>query len=71
MFCAALPEQGLGLALKAADGGSRASETAMAHLLDRFGVLDEAARRALERRLQPAIFNRAGRLVGVIRVQAA
>jgi L-asparaginase II len=71
VFCAALPEEGLGVALKAADGASRASEAAMAHLLDRFGVLDEAARGALERRLHPAIFNRAGRLVGAIRVHAA
>jgi L-asparaginase II len=71
VFCAALPEQGIGIALKAADGAGRASEAAMAHLLERFGALNEASRQALADRLHPSIFNRAGRLVGSIRVNAA
>jgi len=70
VFCAALPERGIGIALKAADGASRASEAAIAHLLDRFGALDKADRTALARRLHPSIFNRAGLAVGAIRVQA-
>jgi L-asparaginase II len=71
VFCAALPEQGLGIALKAADGAGRAAEAAMAHLLDRFGALGEDGRRALAPRLHPTILNRAGRRVGTIRVDAA
>jgi L-asparaginase II len=70
VFCAALPEQGIGIALKAADGAGRASEAAMAHLLDRFGVLGDRDKEALARFLAPPIFNRAGRLVGAIGVHA-
>lgn len=36
VFCAALPELGLGVALKIDDGGTRASEAVMAALLQRF-----------------------------------
>ncbi|WP_419897273.1 asparaginase [Roseomonas sp. USHLN139] len=35
VFCAILPEQGLGIALKCADGATRAAEVAMAALLQR------------------------------------
>jgi L-asparaginase II len=71
VFCAALPGKGLGIALKAADGAGRAAEAVMAHLLERFGVIDEAGRRrALAARLRPSLFNRAGRVVGEIRVRA-
>jgi L-asparaginase II len=42
VFTAILPEQKLGIALKIADGGKRAAETAMAALLMRSGVLDPA-----------------------------
>jgi L-asparaginase II len=40
VFTAILPEKQLGIALKIADGGKRASETAIATLLVRAGVLD-------------------------------
>jgi L-asparaginase II len=70
VYCAALPEQGVGIALKAADGAGRGAEAAMAHLLMRFGVLEDAGRRrALAARLKPSLFNRAGRVVGEIRVR--
>ncbi len=36
VFCGALPELGLGIALKIDDGGTRASEAVMATLLTRF-----------------------------------
>ncbi len=39
VFAAILPERGLGIALKVDDGGSRASEAAIAALLGRFGAL--------------------------------
>ncbi len=42
VFVAILPERGLGIALKVDDGGSRASEAAIAALLGRFGALDPA-----------------------------
>jgi L-asparaginase II len=40
VFVAILPEQGLGIALKIVDGGTRAAEAAIAALLVRAGVLD-------------------------------
>lgn len=42
VFVAILPEQGLGVALKIADGATRASEIAIAALLARLGVIDAA-----------------------------
>jgi L-asparaginase II len=41
VFTAILPDRKLGIALKIADGGKRASETAIAALLVRAGVLDQ------------------------------
>lgn len=40
VFIAILPEQGLGMALKIADGGTRAAEAAIAALLVKFDALD-------------------------------
>lgn len=40
VFVAMLPDQGLGIALKVMDGGTRGSECAIAALLARLGVLD-------------------------------
>lgn len=42
VYCAALPEVGLGIALKIEDGAGRAAETVMAALLARFLALSEA-----------------------------
>lgn len=42
VYVAILPARGLGIAVKIADGASRASELAMAALLVRLGVLDRA-----------------------------
>ena len=39
VFAAIVPERGLGIALKIDDGAGRASETVMAALLDRLGIL--------------------------------
>ena len=41
VFVAILPDQGLGVALKIADGATRASEVAMTALLIRLGALDD------------------------------
>jgi L-asparaginase II len=49
VFVAILPEQRLGLALKVADGATRASEAAVIGLLSRLGVLDGTHPDALKR----------------------
>jgi len=64
VFCAMLPTLGLGVAIKIWDGAGRASEVAMAALLDRLGVLPA---RQYEEILQPPIKNVVGLLVGDIR----
>ena len=62
-FCAILPGQGLGVALKIDDGAGRASEVAMAAVLERLGINMSG----LERYARPVIRNVAGRDVGSIR----
>ena len=47
VFCAALPEAGLGLAVKADDGGARAAQVAIASLLERFGGFEPDVRARL------------------------
>lgn len=63
VFAAALPEQGVGIALKIADGTTRASEVALTALLVRLGALDPSDPRVLDL-LNPEVRNSAGRLVG-------
>ena len=41
VFCAGLPESGLGLAVKADDGSGRAAQVMIATLIRRFGGLDD------------------------------
>ena len=57
VLCAALPEKGLGLAVKADDGAGRAAQIMMAALLDRFGGFDDEARLGLSSFLTPALRN--------------
>jgi L-asparaginase II len=66
VFVAILPEAGLGIAVKAADGATRAAEAAIAALLVRFGVLDAADPAALRRMAGP-IRNWRGVETGTIR----
>ena len=49
VYCAALPEQGLGIALKCDDGGTRAAEVAMAAAIARFLPLSSEERANLDR----------------------
>lgn len=49
VYIAIVPEKGLGIALKVVDGGSRASEAAVAALLSKIGVLDPAHPAAVKR----------------------
>ena len=69
VFGAILPGLGLGGALKIDDGGTRASECAMAAILVRLGVA-EADDPAIARRLNPPQINRRGLTVGEIRPAA-
>ena len=65
-FIAILPERGMGLALKIADGATRASECALAAILCRMGVLDPA-HPDVTRFLTPRIDNRRGVDTGFVR----
>ena len=60
VFCAVVPDEHLGLALKVRDGGARAAEAVATWLLARLGHLDAAPFEVL--------VNRAGRPVGEVRV---
>lgn len=62
VFMAALPDQGLGIALKARDGAKRAAEIAIGAVLDRLGALSEPV-------LQPPVRNTLGDQVGHIVVR--
>ncbi len=68
VFCASLPQLGLGIALKIDDGASRASEVVLAHLLHKLGVVD-ANEFNLE--LTPAILNRNHLKTGVLKAATA
>lgn len=66
VYTAALPAQGLGIALKIEDGTGRAAEAAMATLLIRHARLDPAQVDALQPWCMPQILNVAGVPVGKI-----
>jgi L-asparaginase II len=69
--CAALPQHGLGIALKVDDGAGRAADVAMGALLVRLGMLDPAQAGAIEAVLRPPLKNVVGRTVGELRPVAA
>lgn len=71
MFCGALPEQGLGIAVKCDDGAGRAAETVMASLIARFLPLGDDERAALARYMRPTLRNWNGIEVGALRVTEA
>ncbi len=66
VFVAILPDRGLGVALKVADGAERAAEAAMAALLAHLGVLDPGDPAVRSLAFAP-IRNRAGAEVGHVR----
>ncbi|MCB8820127.1 asparaginase [Microvirga rosea] len=68
VYCAAFPELGYGIALKADDGGARAAEAMMAALVLRFLKLDDNERGVVEDLAQPVLKNWNGLEVGRIRV---
>ncbi|MCS6779763.1 MAG: asparaginase [Geminicoccaceae bacterium] len=66
VYVAALPERGLGLALKVEDGAARAAEPALLAALAAMGWLPAAAATALEPFARPILRNHAGEPVGRI-----
>jgi L-asparaginase II len=67
VHCAALPELGLGIAVKCADGSGRASDVMLAALVARLLPLDPAAAEAWAPFMQPTMRNWNGIAVGALR----
>ena len=66
VFCGAIPELGLGVAIKCDDGAARASEVAMAGVIERLVPLGDEDRLTLGRLLHPTLSNWNGIDVGAI-----
>jgi L-asparaginase II len=71
VYCGALPELGLGIALKCDDGAGRAAQAVMAAIIARFLPLGDAERVALARFERPTLRNWNGFEIGALRVTAA
>jgi L-asparaginase II len=71
VYCGALPQQGLGIAVKCDDGAGRAAQAIMAALIARFLPLDPAERAALVPFMAPSLRNWNGFEVGAVRVTDA
>src|SRR6516162_3430773 len=71
VYCAALPQQGLGIAVKCDDGAGRAAQAMMAAAIARFLPLAASERAVLERHAQPVLRNWNGFEVGKIRLTDA
>lgn len=68
---AALPDQGLGIALKIADGSERARSVALLAILDHLNILSDEEKHKLESHITPTIVNSRGLTVGEIRPAAS
>jgi L-asparaginase II len=64
---AALPDKGLGIALKIADGSARARSVALLAILDYLGALSDEEKHRLQAHICPPIENSRGLAVGEIR----
>jgi len=64
---AALPERGLGIAVKIVDGSSRARSVALLAILDHLGALNDEEKQQLQTHIAPTIVNSRGLTVGEIR----
>ncbi len=71
VYCAALPELGLGIALKCDDGEGRAAEVMIASVLAKLLGMDEALAARLAELANPVLRNRVGIAVGMLRPTAA
>jgi L-asparaginase II len=67
VYCAALPEQGIGIALKCDDGATRAAEVAMAAMIARLLSMTDEESAALEPLVRPRMRNWNGIEVGGLR----
>lgn len=70
-YCAGLPEQALGVALKVEDGARRAAEPALLAVLHALGALSAGELDALHEFARPVIANTRGDVVGGIRARVA
>lgn len=71
VFCAAVPELGLGIALKCDDGAGRAAEVAISTILAKFFANDDAVFMKLNTLSRPYVENRKGEPVGIMRSAGA
>jgi L-asparaginase II len=71
VYCGALPEQGVGIAVKCDDGAGRAAEVATAALIARFLPVDGEQQAALAALAAPKLLNWNGIHVGDLRATAA
>jgi L-asparaginase II len=71
VYCGALPQLGLGIAIKCNDGAGRAAETVMAAVITRFLPLEAAERETLARFVTPPLRNWSGIEVGALKVTEA
>jgi L-asparaginase II len=67
VYGAGVPDRGLGIAIKVADGARRAVEVALVHVLHRMDVLDTDDLEALARWARPQVRNTRGEVVGAVR----
>ncbi|MGE0501502.1 MAG: asparaginase [Rhizobiaceae bacterium] len=71
VYCGAVPELGLGIALKSDDGGERAAESMMAQVLANLLARDPELSASLAEMAGPRLLNRKGLAVGEIRPTGA
>ena len=67
IIVAALPERGLGIAVKIADGSTRARSVALLAILDHLGALSDDEKDKLHAHISPTIVNSRGLVVGDVR----
>ncbi|TPN83130.1 asparaginase [Mesorhizobium sp. CU2] len=71
VYCAAVPELGLGIALKCDDGAGRGAEVMIAAMLAKLLRADEAVAARLTELAYPSVESRIGAKVGLLRPTAA
>jgi L-asparaginase II len=71
VYCATLPDAGLGIALKVEDGARRAADVALVEVLAALDVLEEGELEALAPWRRPAVRNTRDERVGEIRGEVA
>ncbi len=67
VYCGAIPELGLGFALKIDDGATRAAEVVTGRILRKLGILSPADAERFADLIEPPLFNRAGTNIGQVR----